>query len=94
MFSGQKPSEYFEVHPTAKWLSPALLAGYMLFTNVLLLNLLIAIFRYFRFSTCFFTILEPQDGFSCDENLGKAKTLIPVTLVGVLSCCVCLSYHI
>ncbi|RMX42269.1 hypothetical protein pdam_00009856 [Pocillopora damicornis] len=44
--SGQKPSEYFEVHPTAKWLSPALLAGYMLFTNVLLLNLLIAIFSY------------------------------------------------
>lgn len=44
--SGQKPAEYFEVHPTAKWLSPALLAGYMLFTNVLLLNLLIAIFSY------------------------------------------------
>ena len=43
--SGQKPEEYAEVHPTAKWLSPALLAGYMLFTNVLLLNLLIAIFR-------------------------------------------------
>lgn len=42
---GQKPEEYAEVHPTAKWLSPALLAGYMLFTNVLLLNLLIAIFR-------------------------------------------------
>ncbi|KAL9974194.1 hypothetical protein ACROYT_G011206 [Oculina patagonica] len=44
--SGQKPQEYAEVHPTAKWLSPALLAGYMLFTNVLLLNLLIAIFSY------------------------------------------------
>lgn len=42
---GQKPIEYAEVHPTAQWLSPALLAGYMLFTNVLLLNLLIAIFR-------------------------------------------------
>lgn len=44
--SGQKPNEYAEVHPTAQWLSPALLAGYMLFTNVLLLNLLIAIFSY------------------------------------------------
>ncbi|XP_074622988.1 transient receptor potential cation channel subfamily M member-like 2 isoform X1 [Acropora palmata] len=44
--SGQKPDEYGEVHPTAKWLSQALLAGYMLFTNVLLLNLLIAIFSY------------------------------------------------
>lgn len=43
---GQKPDEYGEVHPTAKWLSQALLAGYMLFTNILLLNLLIAIFRY------------------------------------------------
>ena len=43
--TGQKPNEYAEVHPTARWLSPALLAGYMLFTNVLLLNLLIAIFR-------------------------------------------------
>lgn len=44
--SGQKPNEHGEVHPTARWLSPALLAGYMLFTNVLLLNLLIAIFSY------------------------------------------------
>ncbi|KAJ7389833.1 Transient receptor putative cation channel sub M member 2 [Desmophyllum pertusum] len=44
--TGQKPNDYGEVHPTAKWLSPALLAGYMLFTNVLLLNLLIAIFSY------------------------------------------------
>lgn len=44
--SGQKPDEYGEVHPTARWLSQALLAGYMLFTNILLLNLLIAIFSY------------------------------------------------
>ncbi|CAB4001045.1 transient receptor potential cation channel subfamily M member 2-like, partial [Paramuricea clavata] len=34
------------IHGDGKWLGPALLGVYMLFTNVLLLNLLIAIFNY------------------------------------------------
>jgi hypothetical protein len=33
------------IHGNGKWLGPALLGVYMLLTNVLLLNLLIAIFK-------------------------------------------------
>ena len=34
--------------PENTWLVPILLGGYILITNVLMLNLLIAMFRYFR----------------------------------------------
>ena len=34
------------IHADVRWLGPALLGVYMLLTNVLLLNLLIAIFKY------------------------------------------------
>nr|6CO7_A Chain A, Predicted protein [Nematostella vectensis]6CO7_B Chain B, Predicted protein [Nematostella vectensis]6CO7_C Chain C, Predicted protein [Nematostella vectensis]6CO7_D Chain D, Predicted protein [Nematostella vectensis] len=43
---GEKPKEFGEVDPDGRWLSPLLLAIYMVFTNILLLNLLIAIFNY------------------------------------------------
>lgn len=43
--AGEKASEFGAVSPTGQQISPLLLALFMLLANVLLLNLLIAIFR-------------------------------------------------
>ncbi|KXJ08256.1 Transient receptor potential cation channel subfamily M member 3, partial [Exaiptasia diaphana] len=43
---GEKPGDFGAVSPTGKQISPLLLALFMLLANVLLLNLLIAIFSY------------------------------------------------
>ena len=45
-----------------KWIHRVLMAAYLLFTNVLLINLLIAIFRYnFNHDICL-TLLKPLVG--------------------------------
>ena len=40
--------ESLDIHGDGRWLGPVLLGVYMLLTNILLLNLLIAIFKYGR----------------------------------------------